>query len=612
MKKKVKDAYPKHPFSWKRIGNQIKSVVGNPFNLITLLSFIILFCLVVIPLFSLIKDSFIVESSEVRRAGVPEGSFSTYYWQYLLGGKMSKSMFWKPLGNSLLVSICTTAIAVPLGAILAWLMVRSDLPGKKIISFLIIIPYMVPSWCKAQAWLSLFRNGTSGTPGLLYWMGINVPDAIAYGPFAMICVLALHYYAFTYILVSGTLGTINSELEEMALIQGAKKPQIIAKITLPLVMPAFLSGAVMTLSKAMGGYGVASYLGTRVNYFTLSTRLHACVNSGMKAVGYGIAILMIIMSSGCIFANNKLIGTRKSYSTINGKGGRGVELRLGKSRGIIFAFVCVFLVVAVFFPLVSLVLESFQRTPLHGLEPSNFTLFNWIGKEENSYSLVNYEPGLFRNAKFLTACKNTVKLGLIGAILCSLLGQIFGYISVRGRGKWYGHTIDQLVFIPYLIPSVAFSAVYIAMFIKPKLGGLIPSLYGTFFLILLVSVVKYFPFASKSGSATMLQINTELEEAAELAGAGFFRRIAQIVLPLAKNGFMSGFVLTFINIAKEFDLISLLVNAKNITLSGLSSEYSSINVYTMASASSVTMIAIISVCYLLAKKLFNADLTKSL
>ena len=611
MKKKNVDKLPKHKMTPVRLKNLTKSVVSNPFNFITLLSFILLICLVVVPLIELVEDTFIIEASAARRAKVPEGTFSTYYWQYLLGSNMSRSMFWKPLANSLVVSVGTTLVSVPLGAILAWLMVRSDLPGKKIISFLILIPYMVPSWCKAQAWLSLFRNSTSGMPGLLHWMGIDVPNWITYGPFAMICVLSLHYYAFTYILVSGTLSTINSELEEMALIQGAKKVDIIRKITLPLVLPAFLSGTIMTLSKAMGGYGVASYLGTKVQYFTLSSRLHDCISSGMKGVGYAISILMIILSSGCIFANNKLIGSRKSYSTINGKGGRGVEISLGKSRTPIFLLICIFLIVAVCVPLLSLFIESFQRTPVNGLELSNFTLFNWIGDEADSYSLVNYEPGLFKNAKFIRACLNTVKLGFIGAILCSLFGQIFGYISVRGRGKWYGHTMDQLVFIPYMIPSVAFSAVYVAMFIKPKLGGLIPSLYGTFALILMVSVVKYFPFASKSGSATMLQISNDLEEAAEINGAGFFKRIGKIVLPLAKNGFMSGFILTFINIAKEFDLISLLVTPQNVTLSGLSSEYSSINVYTMASASSVTMIAIIAICYFIAKKVFGADIAKS-
>ena len=149
------------------------------------------------------------------------------------------------------------------------------------------------------------------------------------------------------------------------------------------------------------------------------------------------------------------------------------------------------------------------------------------------------------------------------------------------------------------------------MFITPKLGGLIPSLYGTFALILIISVVKYFPYASRSGSATMMQISSELEEAASINGAGFFRRLGSIVLPLAKNGFMSGFILTFISIAKEFDLISLLMNPRNMTLSYLTFNYNSINAYPLAADNSVVMIAIISTCYLIARFAFGADITKS-
>ena len=607
---KVKKNLPKgNP--WIRFKNQVKDVVCNPFNLITLIAFIILIIFIVVPLLSLVKETFVLDATAARRAKAEEGTWSIYYWQYLLSGRMARSMFWTPLMHSLIVSFFACLVAVPLGAILAWLMVRSDIPGKKIISFLIIIAYMMPSWCKAQAWLSLFRNALGGTPGILYWMGFNIPDWLAYGPFAMICVLALHYYAFTYILLAGSLGSINSELEEMALIQGASKKTIVMKITLPLVMPAFLSATIMTFSKAIGGYSVASYLGTRVQYHTLSTRLHDQISSGMPGVGYAISILMILISAFLILANNQIIGTRKSYSTINGKGGRSVDLMLGKWRIPMFIFVCLFLLIALVFPILSLIIESLQITPLNGLAPDNFTLFNWIGREENSYAILNWEPGLLRNVKFTTAIWNTAKLGVLGAIISSFMGLIFGYISVRGRGKWYGHAIDQLVFVPYLIPAVAFSAVYVAMFIKPKLGGLIPSLYGTFLLILLISTVKYFPYASKSGSATMMQISAELEEAASINGAGFFRRLWSVVLPLAKNGFMSGFILTFISIAKEFDLISLVVNERNITLSYLTFTYTSLNCYQLAAASSVVMIALITVMYLIARKLFGADITKS-
>ena len=593
-----------------KLKNEIKSILFNPFNLMTLIAFIILIVFVVVPLVSLVKETFVLDATAARRAKAEEGTWSLYYWQYLLSGKMAKSMFWTPLIHSLTVSFFACLVAVPLGAILAWLMVRSDIPGKKIISFLVIIAYMMPSWCKAQAWLSLFRNANAGTPGILYWMGWNVPDWIAYGPFAMVCVLSLHYYAFTYIMLAGSLGTINSELEEMALIQGASKKTIVLQITLPLVMPAFLSATIMTFSKAIGGYSVASYLGTRVQYHTLSTRLHDQIASGMPGVGYAISILMILMSALLIFANNQIIGTRKSYSTINGKGGRTTDLMLGSWCVPMFLLVCLFLLIALIFPVLSLVIESVQITPAKGLARGNFTLFNWIGKEKDSYALVNWEPGILRNVKFTSAIMNTVKLGVLGAIISSFMGQVFGYISVRGRGKWYGQLIDQLVFIPYLIPAIAFSAVYVAMFIKPKLGGLIPSLYGTFLLILLISTVKYFPYASKSGTATMLQISAELEEAASINGAGFFRRFIKIIFPLAKNGFMSGFILTFISIAKEFDLISLVVNERNITLSYLTYTYTSLNCYQLAACSSVVMIVLISVLYLIAKKVFGADIVK--
>ena len=595
-----------------RLKNQIKGVLFNPFNLLTLIAIVALIVLVVFPLISLIKETLVLDSVAARRAKAEEGTWSLYYWQYLLTGRMAKSMFWSPLQNSLVVSFFSALIAVPMGAILAWLMVRSDIPGKRILSFLIVIAYMTPSWCKEQAWLSIFRNNSGSYPGILYWLGWNVPDWIAYGPVAIVCVLAIHYYAFTYIMLAGSLGTINSELEEMALIQGASKKTIVLKITLPLVMPAFLSATIMTLSKAMGGYSVASYLGTRVKYHTLSTRLHDQISSGMPGVGYAIAILMILMSATFIFANDWIIGTRKSYSTINGKGGRSVDLMLGKWRTPMFILVCLFLLIALIIPIVSLIIESLQITPANGLRPDNFTLHNWIGREEDSYQMINFEPGLFRNVKFTRAVLNTVKLGVLGAIIASFMGQLFGYISVRGRGKWYGKVIDQLVFIPYMIPAVTFSAVYVAMFIQPKLGGLIPSLYGKFILILLICTVKYFPYASKAGSSTMMQISSELEEAGSINGAGFFRRLLFIIFPIAKNGFMSGFILTFISIAKEFDLISLVINDRTATLSYLTFTYTSMSIYPLAAASSLVMIFLISVCYLIAKYLFKADMIKSM
>ena len=151
---------------------------------------------------------------------------------------------------------------------------------------------------------------------------------------------------------------------------------------------------------------------------------------------------------------------------------------------------------------------------------------------------------------------------------------------------------------------------YFAMFSVPHLGGLIPSLYGTFTLIVLTSVVKHFPFASKSGTANMLSISVELEEAADIAGASFWKRMASIIVPLAKNGFISGFMLTFISIAKELDLIIIMMTPTTRTMSYLAFTYSQDGYNQMADAISVIVLLFILVCYIIANK-FGADIGKS-
>lgn len=596
------------PWSPVRLKNQMLQVVGNPFNMIVLVCIVLLFCLVVIPLLSILKTTFILAKSEVRRAGGEVGSFTLYYWQYLLASNMSMSVLWKPLLNSLTISFFTCLIAVPFGSITAWLMIRSDLPGKRLLKYLIMIPYMIPSWCKAIAWLSVFRNERGGTPGFLAGLGIQVPDWLAYGPVSIIFVLVLHYYAFSYIMVSSTLSSINSELEEMAEIQGASKLKIIRKITLPLVLPAVLSAVIMTLSKAMGGYGVSANLGGRIGYFTLAVRQHDFVYGSSKSIGYAMSFLMVVISSGCLFANNIMTGKRKSYATIGGKGGRSTELSLGRGKRPILFLLVAFLGIALVLPLLTLLLESFQVSTGGGYSLSNLTLYNWIGKLSQAPPGVNY-PGIFQDANFGSSLFNTLRLTVIASLITAFCGQFFGYVSTRGRGKWYGTLTDQLVFIPYLMPAIAFGAIYLGMFAVRH--GPIPSLYGTFTLIVLVSVVKHFPFASRTGSANMMQIGRELEEAADVAGVGFWRRIWRIVLPLSKNGFISGCMLIFISVAKELDLIALLMTPTTRTLSYLAFTYSTSAQTQMADACSIVMIAFVMLSYWIANRFFGADLSKS-
>ena len=599
----------RRPFNKIRLKNQVLGVVKNPFNMIVAISLVILFCLIVIPLLQMVASTFTAARSEIKRIGGEVGDFTLYYWKYLLVGKLSGATLWGPLKNSLVVGIFTVLVSVPLGSVLGWLIVRSDIPGKKLLGMLVVIPYMIPSWCKALSWLAVFRNKTSGSLGFLAGLGIPIPDWLAYGPVAIVLCMSLHYYAFSYIHVSSALRSINSELEEMGEICGANKVQILKSITLPLVLPSILSAVVMTLSKSIGTYGVAANLGSRIGYFTLATKMKTFINGGPQGVGYAMSLVLISLAALIIFSNQKIIGVRKSYATIGGKGGRSNEMHLGNAKLPLMIFLVVFLFLAMVAPMFVLVMETFQVTTGNGYGLDNLTLYNWIGTLDEAQTYTSME-GIFRNKEFGRAVYNTIRLTFIGSIITALCGQFLGYISTRGRGKWYGSATEQLVFVPYLMSGVAFSSMYVAMFSRPHLGGLIPTLYGTFALIVLTSVVKHFPFASRSGTANMMQIAVELEEAADINGANFWQRMGKIVLPLAKNGFISGFMLTFISIAKELDLIIIMMDKHTQTMSYLAFTYSQEGYNQMADAISVCVLMFILVCYIIANK-FGADIGKA-
>ena len=605
-----KNGLPRKPLTKRRLKNLILNVLKNPFNMVVLVSLIILFCLIIIPLLTMISSTFTLAQGELRRVQGHVGDFTLYYWKYILTGKLAGAVLWGPLKNSFICGFFTVLVSVPLGSVLAWLMIRTDIPGKKILGLLVTVPYMIPSWTKALAWLAMFRNSTSGANGFLAGMGIPVPDWLAYGPIAIVLCMSMHYYAFSYIMVSGALRSINSELEEMGEIQGASKAQILRHITLPLILPSVLSATVMTISKSIGTYGVPANLGNRIGYYTLATKMRNFIDQGPQAVGYAMSIVLVLLAALIIFSNQRIVGVRKSYATVSGKGGRATLMPLGKAKKPLMAFLMVFLFLAMVVPFFVLIMETFQITTGAGYGLDNLTLYNWIGKSGQIAKYTNYE-GIFRDPKFFSAFWNTIRLTLIGSIITAICGQFLGYISSRGRGKWYGDLTEQMVFVPYLMSGIAFSTMYFSMFSRPHFGGLMPSLYGTFTLIVLTSVVKHFPFASKSGTANMLSISVELEEAADIAGASFWKRMSSIIVPLAKNGFISGFMLTFISIAKELDLVIIMMTPSTQTMSYLAFTYSQEGYNQMSDAVSVCVLVFILVCYTVANR-FGADLNKSM
>ena len=608
----------------RRLKNQVMAVVTNPYNVIVLIAIVLLVYLIIFPLVDMLSTTFQLSQRDLRNVpgGVP-GEFTFYYWKRLLASDLSMNLLIKPLLNSLLIGVGVSVCAILLGSVLAWLMVRSDLPFKPFFSLAVIIPYMIPSWVKSQAWLSMFKTprvgGSAGfVASIMSNMGVSnemietLLSPVAYGAIAIIIVLTLHYYAYTYLLVSAALNSVNSELEEMGEIQGASKALILRKITLPLVMPAMLSAVILTFSKAIGTFGTINYLGSPVGFRTLSSELYSNSKSQNTQTAFAMAILMICIAALSVFINQKLIGTRKSYATVGGKGGRSTLIGLGGWKPIVTIILFIFFIVGIIMPVLILIIESCMlKEGVYSLE--NFTLYYWIG--EGDPNIMEGVPGIFKNSNFQNSLINSLKLTLVNGVFGTLFGQMLGYICAKGRGKFHGRLVEQLVFIPYLIPSVAFGGIYLSMFSKPQtLFGvqLVPALYGTFALLTLTSVVKHLPFASRAGTSNMLQISGELEEAAMIEGAGFFKRFVKIVFPLSKGGFISGFMLIFVSIMKELDLIILIMTPKTSTLPYLAFQYQNQNCPQASDCVAIVMFSIVFLVYALANIFGDADLAKSM
>ena len=223
-------------------------LVNRPHLILGLVFLIILGFLVLTPLFEIIKDSLSVQSYDI--AYLPDakiGEFTFFHYERVFAGPLSKALLINPLLNSLLIGICVTFIGVSIGTFLAWLIVRTNIRYKGVFGALAVVPYMMPSWVLALAWLSLFKNDRiGGAEGLFaYFIGIQPPNWVSYGFFPIVVCLALHYYAYGYLLMSGALASVDTELEDAGAIGGMNRRQRMLRITIPLLLAFILIQPIM-------------------------------------------------------------------------------------------------------------------------------------------------------------------------------------------------------------------------------------------------------------------------------------------------------------------------------------------------------------------------------
>lgn len=551
----------------QRVLYRVRRFFSKPYNVILVAMCVVLAYLTLLPMLSMIRDTVTVHVAETMRLKKPVGSFTWEHWRKVLFDASSLSIFYRPLWNSLVTSLGSCMFALAFGGFFAWLVTRTNMRWKRSLSALFIFPYIMPSWTIALAWYNVFKNTVvGGVPGFFTAVtGLETPNWFAYGAFPIALVTGIHYSPFAYIMIGGILRNMDANLEEAAMMLHASQGRIMRKITIPMVLPAILSTFLLVFSSAMSSFAVPQFLGLPVRYQVLTTQLFRTLNGLNPGQGYCIAMVMILLGVAILAFNQRLTGVRKNYTTITGKSSNISLINLRGLRTPLSVIVLVAVVAVSVLPLVSFAFESILLVPgdysLH-----NLTLQFWIGTAEQN-SIANSEPGLLRNSSLWFALWNSIRLSVVCSLSAGILGFLAGYAIVRGRGTRLATVVDNLAFFPYLMPSMAFGAIYLSMF--STRNGIIPSLYGTFFLLVLIGTVKYMPFASRSGINAMMQLSTQIEEAGEIIGIGWFKRMRRLVIPIQKASFLSGFLLPFISCMRELSLFVLLVTPNNRVLTTL-------------------------------------------
>ena len=584
--------------------------IKKPYNVILTMLLIVLGYLTLFPMLTMIKDTFTVHVSESMRLKQAAGTFTLNHWIKVLFDPSSLSVFYKPFLNSLVTSLGACLVALVFGGVFSWFITRTNIRWKKVLSSLFIFPYIMPSWTLALAWYNVFKNSVvGGVPGTFQALtGIEPPNWFAYGAFPIALVTGLHYAPFAYIMIGGVLRNMDANLEEAAMMLKTKRNRIVRKITIPMILPAVLSTFLLVFSSAMSSFAVPQFLGLPVRYQVLTTQLYRTLNGINPGQGYCIAMIMILLSVGILAFNQRMVGTRKNYTTVTGKSSNISLVNLKKGRNVISVIALILIVTVSILPLVSFALESVILKP-GNYSASNFTLQFWIGTAEEN-SIANNEAGLLRNPNLWKALWNSLKLSIICAITAGTLGFLAGYGIVRGRGTKLAKAVDNLAFFPYLMPSMAFSVIYLSMFSTRH--GPIPALYGSFFLLVLIGTVKYMPFASRSGINSMLQLSNQIEEAGEIIGVSWVKRMRKLVIPIQKSSFISGYLLPFTSCMRELSLFVLLVTPQNRVLTTLLFQYNEKGWSQYSNGINLMIVIIVLVVNAVVNKVTGASIDKGI
>ena len=590
--------------------NKVKTFFSKPYNVILLLLGIVLTVTTVAPIIAIVQDTFKIHAGTIDAHLTKQTSgWTIVNYTDLFTSKLARTNLWKPLWNTVLLSVGTCVVSILYGGIFAFLITRTNLAWRQYLSSIFIFPYIMPQWTLAVVWQNLFYSTkiTGTSDGLLASLfHIYMPKWFCQGLFPSLMVLGLHYAPFAYILIGGIFRNMDANLEEAATILDTPKHRIMFRITLPMVKPAILSTILLVFGSAMGSYPVPHYM----QLTTLSTK-YVSMNSKYTGEASILAIIMMVFGIAIMLLNQLSLTSRKSYTTVTGKSGQISKINLGAAKYVLAIILVILTFFTSIFPIISFAFETFLPNPgdysfLYTGNVNNLTTKWWLTSENVTEQGMYGQKGILYNAEIWKAFGGTLWVSVCCALVAGTIGTLVGYaVAKQRRSKWANY-VNSVAFLPYLMPSIAVGAALFVLFSSESVR-----LYNTYTGLIIAGTIKYIPFASRSSLNSMLQLSGEIEEAAIIQDIPWIKRMTRIIIPIQKSSIISGYLLPFMTCLRELSLFMLLCGQSRI-LSTMLDYFDEMGLYAFSSGINLLLIITILIFNTLVNKLTGASLDEGI
>jgi iron(III) transport system permease protein len=516
------------------------AVLGRTARLVTLPNVALVGCVLAAVWFVFVPLSALVYNAFTEDTGFGPGAFSLDNFVEAYSSWHILRLFW----NSLVFACSTALTTFVMGALVAWVVERTDAPGGALFHTLSLLSFAIPGLLMAMAWIFVFSPNIGwGNAVLKSAFGLAEAPVNIYSMAGMTWALASHYFPLAYLALGPALRVLDVRMEEAALMSGGNFAQVFGRVTLPLLRPAILSALLLLFVMGMASYEVPRLIGrpARIDVFTTDIQGAIIATPPAFGVASALGLTLLAICVLAVFFYRRATRHAESFATITGKGYRPTRVKLGRWRwpvalalGTMFAF-------ALGLPLVTLVWQSFFRN-----------LAQPFFSSAALATLDNYDF-ILRYPIFLAAVKTSVLLAAMAATIVAGLTFVMAWIAQRSLPR-YGFILDALAFAPIAIPGVIVGAgILVAYLMLP-----IP-IYNTIWILLVAYVTLYLPYGMRFASSGITQIHRELEEMASVSGASLGQTFGRIMLPLLAPVLLAGWIYVFVLAVRELGASIFLV-----------------------------------------------------